>query len=62
MQVIFPKKNEIIKAIKQSLKPILIHCWLDSDRTGVGVAMYRLVFQNWLKSQTINETRIWSSL
>ncbi len=46
---------EILKAINQSPKPILIHCWHGSDRTGVAVAMYRIVFQNWSKSQAINE-------
>ena len=49
------KMIEILKAIKQSPKPILIHCWHGSDRTGVAVAMYRMVFQNWSKPQAINE-------
>lgn len=44
-----------LKAIQRSPKPILIHCWHGSDRTGVIVAMYRLVFQNWSKAQAIDE-------
>ncbi|OCG26107.1 hypothetical protein A9G11_01655 [Gilliamella sp. wkB108] len=49
------KMIEILQAIDKSPKPILIHCWHGSDRTGVIVAMYRLVFQNWTKEQAINE-------
>lgn len=46
---------EVLTAIAKSPKPILIHCWHGSDRTGVVSAMYRLVFQNWTKEQAINE-------
>ena len=46
---------QILKAIKNSPKPILIHCWHGSDRTGVVIAMYRLIFQNWTKKQVIDE-------
>ena len=46
---------QILKAIKNSPKPILIHCWHGSDRTGVVIAMYRLIFQNWSKRQVIDE-------
>ncbi|WLT07110.1 tyrosine-protein phosphatase [Gilliamella apis] len=46
---------QILKTIKNSPKPILIHCWHGSDRTGVVVAMYRLIFQNWSKRQVIDE-------
>lgn len=49
------KVISILKAIQRSPKPILIHCWHGSDRTGVIVAMYRLVFQNWSKAQAIDE-------
>lgn len=49
------KMIQIMKAIHASPKPILIHCWQGSDRTGVTIAMYRLVFENWTKSQAINE-------
>jgi len=36
-------------------KPILVHCWHGSDRTGAIVAMYRMVFQNWPRQQAIDE-------
>lgn len=35
--------------------PILVHCWHGSDRTGVTIAAYRLVFNNWEKEQAIDE-------
>lgn len=41
--------------IKNRKAPLLIHCWHGSDRTGVTVAAYRLVFQNWSKQQAIDE-------
>lgn len=53
--IIDEKVIEILQAIRKSPKPILIHCWHGSDRTGVIIAMYRLVFQNWTKEQAINE-------
>ncbi|NOQ35467.1 MAG: protein tyrosine phosphatase [Methylococcaceae bacterium] len=46
---------ESLKIIKNRKKPILIHCWHGSDRTGVTVAAYRMVFQNWTKEQAIDE-------
>ncbi|WP_294615263.1 dual specificity protein phosphatase family protein [uncultured Gilliamella sp.] len=49
------KMIEILKTIDKSPKPVLIHCWHGSDRTGVTIALYRLVFQNWTKEQAINE-------
>lgn len=50
--------NEIIAALKViqvSPKPILVHCRHGSDRTGVVIAMYRIVYQNWTKEQALLE-------
>ncbi len=44
-----------LRAIRQADKPILIHCWHGSDRTGVVSAMYRMVFQNWPREQAVDE-------
>lgn len=41
--------------IKNRKAPLLIHCWHGSDRTGVTVAAYRIVFQNWSKAEAIDE-------
>lgn len=44
-----------LKAIAEAPKPILVHCWHGSDRTGVVVAMYRMVFQNWPREKAVDE-------
>lgn len=52
------KEREVIKALKvidDRKGPILVHCWHGSDRTGMLMAMYRLVFQNWTKDDAIHE-------
>lgn len=46
---------EALKIIKNRTTPILVHCWHGSDRTGITIAAYRLVFQNWTKEQIIDE-------
>lgn len=51
-------EEQIIKAlriIKNRKGPILIHCWHGSDRTGVTIAAYRIIFNNWSKSQALDE-------
>jgi protein tyrosine/serine phosphatase len=50
--------KEIVKALrilKNSPKPIVVHCFYGSDRTGVVIAMYRIIFQNWTKEEALNE-------
>lgn len=49
------KMIEVLKLINSSPKPVLVHCWHGSDRTGVVIAMYRMVFQDWTKEQAIAE-------
>ena len=34
-----------LRLIAQSPKPVLVHCWHGSDRTGIVVAAYRIVFE-----------------
>jgi len=46
---------EALRAIHMAEKPVLIHCWHGSDRTGVVSAMYRMVFQAWPRAQAIDE-------
>lgn len=48
---------QALKTIKNAEKPILIHCWHGSDRTGVIVAMYRILFENYTKEEAISELR-----
>ena len=44
----------IIKAAKG---PVLVHCWHGSDRTGVVVAGYRVIIQNWSKDKALDEMK-----
>ena len=37
----------VLKLIRDAQKPVLVHCWHGSDRTGFVVAGYRMVFMNW---------------
>lgn len=46
---------EALRVISEREGPILIHCWHGSDRTGVTVAAYRLVFNGWSKAQALDE-------
>ena len=48
---------EILTMIKNSDRPVLIHCWHGSDRTGVVVAMYRIIFEDYTKEEAIKELR-----
>ncbi len=49
---------EILRTIKNRKGNILIHCLHGSDRTGVAIAMYRIVFQNWTKEAAIEELKL----
>lgn len=46
---------EALKILKDSPKPLLIHCWHGSDRTGTIVAMYRIIFEDWDREVAIQE-------
>jgi len=55
--------GEIVDAeIQQALtilqtcpKPVLVHCWHGSDRTGVVIAAYRIRVMNWERQAAIDE-------
>lgn len=46
---------ESLRVIRDSEKPVLVHCLHGSDRTGAVVAAYRMVFQEWSKEDAIQE-------
>lgn len=48
---------EALGAIHTAKKPVLVHCWHGSDRTGAVMAAYRVVFENWSKEDAISELR-----
>ena len=45
----------ILLLIRDAPKPVLVHCWHGSDRTGLAIAAYRLVFQDWTKDRAVDE-------
>lgn len=48
---------EVLKQINEAEKPVLIHCFHGSDRTGVISAAYRVVFEGWSKERAVEEMR-----
>jgi protein tyrosine phosphatase (PTP) superfamily phosphohydrolase (DUF442 family) len=44
-----------LASIRDAPKPVLVHCWHGSDRTGAVVAAYRIAFQGWSREQAIDE-------
>lgn len=46
---------KILQIVKTAPKPILIHCWHGSDRTGTAIAACRIVFEGWPVEQAIAE-------
>lgn len=50
--------NDVVKSLQiidGAKKPVLVHCWHGSDRTGCIVAAYRMVYNDWTKEQAIQE-------
>ena len=46
-----------LRLIRDAPKPVLVHCWHGSDRTGSVVAAYRIVFQDWTPAAALDELR-----
>ena len=46
-----------LRQFRDAPKPVLVHCWHGSDRTGVFVAAYRVVFENWTREAALDEFR-----
>ncbi len=44
-----------LRILASSEKPVLVHCFHGSDRTGVVIAMYRMVVQRWPREKAIAE-------
>lgn len=47
----------VLRQIQAARKPVLVHCWHGSDRTGFVVAGYRIIMQGWSKADAIDELR-----
>ena len=46
-----------LRAIQAGPKPVLVHCQWGADRSGVVMAMYRIVVQGWTKDEALAEMR-----
>ncbi len=46
-----------LRKFRAAPKPVVVHCWHGSDRTGVFVAAYRIVFQGWTREAAVDEFR-----
>ncbi len=54
------KEDELVAALRilhHAEKPALVHCWHGSDRTGLVVSLYRMVFENATKTEALTELR-----
>lgn len=52
------RDDDIVAALRVMIaaeEPLLVHCFHGSDRTGVVVAMYRMVVQDWPREKAIAE-------
>ena len=54
-----PENEDVIKFLRiattPALQPVLVHCQHGSDRTGTMVAIYRIAFEGWTKTQATDE-------
>ena len=54
-----PENEDIVKFLRivttPALQPVLVHCQHGSDRTGMMVAVYRIVVQGWSKAAALRE-------
>lgn len=48
---------KVLQAIRDARKPVLLHCRHGADRTGLMIAMYRIVEEGWDKNDAIRELR-----
>ena len=46
-----------LAVLRTAEKPIVVHCWHGSDRTGAVIALYRIVEQGWTQAAAIDEMK-----
>ena len=54
-----PENEDVVKFLRiattPALQPVLVHCQHGSDRTGTMVAIYRIAYEGWTKTQATDE-------
>ncbi len=54
-----PEDEDVVKFLRlattPALQPVLVHCRHGSDRTGIMVALYRIVVEGWSKAEATDE-------
>ncbi|WP_445116643.1 dual specificity protein phosphatase family protein [Acinetobacter sp. WZC-1] len=48
---------QAIQTARQHQQKVLIHCYHGSDRTGAGIAMYRIIFEHWSVDDALAEMK-----
>lgn len=56
------RDDDVVAALRilrgrDAAKPVLVHCWHGADRTGLVIAAYRIICQNWTVEDAVNELR-----
>ena len=49
--------TKALRLFKTAPKPVLVHCWHGSDRTGTFCAAYRIVFEDWSVEAALDELK-----
>lgn len=54
-------EDEVVEALRilrdPARQPVLVHCQHGADRTGMIVALHRIVFEGWTKAEAIDEMK-----
>lgn len=54
-----PEDEDVVRFLRiatdPALQPVLVHCRRGADRTGIMVAIYRVVVEGWTKTDAIDE-------
>ena len=59
MKAWLPLEEDAVRFLKivtdPKRTPVLVHCWLSSDRSGTLIAIYRIAVQGWSREDAVQE-------